>query len=183
MRALFLDRDGVLTRDSPDYIRTADALQVLDGVPEAIARACRAGWLCVVITNQSGIGRGLFTEQDLRGMNARLVQEIEQHGGHIERIYWCPHTPAEDCACRKPKPGLVLRAADELGITLAESWFVGDKASDILCGAAAGCRTVLVLSGQTRVFNPRTFGATPDAVGADMPAAVDFILQASERGA
>lgn len=176
-RAVFLDRDGVLNRDSPHFIKTPDELHLLPGVPEAVARLNAAGFAVIVITNQSGISRGLLTEATLEAIHARLRAEIEAASARLDAIYHCPHLPGEGCNCRKPAPGMVLRAAREHAIDLQHSFLVGDKPDDIACGAAAGCRTILVLSGQSQTCDPVRFPAAPDHVCTDLPAAVEWIMQ------
>jgi len=176
MKAVFLDRDGVLNRDSPDFIKSPEELRVLPGAPEAVARLNAAGFAAIVITNQSGISRGLLTESDLAAIHARLRTKMEAAGARLAAIYYCPHLPGSGCGCRKPAPGMVLRAAREHGIDLAQSYLVGDKPEDIACGAAAGCRTVLVLSGQTPACDPARFPVAPDCVCPDLSAAADWII-------
>jgi D-glycero-D-manno-heptose 1,7-bisphosphate phosphatase len=175
-RAVFLDRDGVLNRDSDDFIKTADELELLPGVPEAVARLNQAGFVTVVVTNQSGIGRGLFQAGRLTEIHDKLTREIGAAGGQISGIYHCPHRPDDGCDCRKPALGMVLQAAREHDLDPSGSFFVGDKLDDIVCGQAAGCRTVLVLSGKTRAYDPERINVLPDHVAPDLPTAVDWIL-------
>ncbi|HXG24875.1 MAG TPA: D-glycero-beta-D-manno-heptose 1,7-bisphosphate 7-phosphatase [Chthonomonadales bacterium] len=175
-QAVFLDRDGVLNHDSPDFIQTPEELHVLPGAPEAVARFVRAGFLAIVVTNQSGISRGLLSEESLAAIHAKLRAIFAAAGGGLAAIYYCPHLPGEGCACRKPAPGMLLQAAKEHQIDLSQSWLVGDKPEDIACGAAAGCRTILVLTGQTRRYNPMRFPAAPTHICEDLSAAADFIL-------
>lgn len=171
--AVFLDRDGVLNRDSEDFIKTPDELELLPGVPEAVARLSEAGYLLVVITNQSGIGRGLFEESALEGLHSKLRTEL---GVELTGIYYCPHAPEAGCDCRKPSPGMLHRAAAEHGIDLERSYVVGDRPSDIACGLTAGCKTVLVLTGKTVNYDFNTFRPAPDYIAADLREAVDWIL-------
>ena len=144
--AVFLDRDGVLNRER-GFVHNAEELEILDGVPEACDRLAELGFVRVVVTNQSGVARSLFSESDLAETHAKLRTHC-----NVDAIYYCPHHPEEgeppyrcDCECRKPKPGMLLRAADELGIDLANSWLVGDAPRDLEAGALAGCRTIAVL--------------------------------------
>lgn len=175
-RAVFLDRDGVLNRDSDDFIKSAGELELLPGAAEVVAALNRAGFVTVVVTNQSGIGRGLFAAERLGEIHAKLIREIEAAGGRISGVYHCPHRPDEGCDCRKPALGMVLQAAREHDLDPSQSFFVGDKPDDIVCGQAAGCRTVLVLSGKTAVFDPTRFTTPPDHVAADLASAADWIL-------
>ncbi len=176
MRAVFLDRDGVLNRDSADFIKTPDELHLLPGIPEAVARLNAAGFAAIVISNQSGLLRGLVTRENLEAIHARLRSILESAGASLTAIYYCPHLPTDGCACRKPAPGLVLQAAREHDVDLANSYFVGDREGDVACGAATGCRTVLVLSGRTCAEEAAQFTIAPDHICADLPAAVSWIV-------
>lgn len=148
-------------------------------MPEAVARLNRAGFLAIVITNQSGIARGLVTEEDLAAMHVKLRAAVEAAGGSIAGIYYCPHMPDERCKCRKPAPGLLLQAAADLGIDPRQSWLVGDRPDDIACGHAAGCTTILTLTGMSPGYNPGDFAKPPDYATHDLSDAVGVIL--SER--
>jgi histidinol-phosphate phosphatase family protein len=174
--AVFLDRDGVLNRDSDDFIKTPDELELLPGAAEAVARLNAAGFLCVVITNQSGIARGLFAEDALIGLHAKLRAELAAGGGTLDAIYYCPHGPDDGCDCRKPATGMLLRAATDHGIDLAASWVVGDRPGDITCGAAVGARTILVLTGKLSAYDPARFASQPDFVCANVLAAAQLII-------
>lgn len=174
--AVLLDRDGVLNRDSDDFIKSPEELLLLPGAAEAVARLNQAGYTTPVITNQSGVGRGLFAVDVLDEIHAKLRQEIEAAGGRVEQIYACPHRPDEGCDCRKPKPSMILQAERELGLDLSRSWYVGDKKEDVLCGHAAGVRTILVLSGKTAAYDPTLFLVAPDFVASDLREAADWIL-------
>lgn len=150
-RAIFLDRDGTIVEDM-GYARSADQMKLLPGAAEAIREFRRRGYLVVLITNQSGIGRGYFVESALESMHRRIQEDLAAHGTALDAIHFCPHLPAdhpdcpEACDCRKPQPGMLLRAAQELGIDLSMSFMVGDKPSDVNAGKAAGCRTGIVVS-------------------------------------
>jgi len=150
-RAIFLDRDGTIVVDV-GYARSADQMKMLPGAGEAIREFRRRGYLVVLITNQSGIGRGYFTEHDLEAMHDKIQADLAAHGTAVDAIYFCPHRPAEHsdcrepCDCRKPRPGMLLRAAQELDIDLSKSFMVGDKPSDVNAGKAAGCRTGIIVS-------------------------------------
>ncbi|MGB9734576.1 MAG: D-glycero-beta-D-manno-heptose 1,7-bisphosphate 7-phosphatase [Conexivisphaera sp.] len=169
--AVFLDRDGVICYDV-HYMRSPDQFELMPGVAEGIRRLNGAGFLVVVATNQSGIRRGYFTEEDLARIHARMLEELGRRGARIDAIYYCPCLPEEDCECRKPRPGMLLRAAEELGIDLGRSYMVGDKALDVEAGRAAGCTTVLVGD------DP---GAEPDYAVGDFAGAVDAVLSDAAR--
>lgn len=177
-RALFLDRDGVLTAETGEYITRPSALQILPGVAEAAARLTAAGWLLIVVTNQAGVGRGILTKPDLEAIHARLIAEIQSAGGVLTAIYACTHHPDADCDCRKPLPGLLLQAAAEHDLDLSASYMIGDSPRDIAAGHAAGCHTLLVLTGHTASYDPVAFPLPhPEAVFPDLSAATDWLLK------
>lgn len=178
-RAVFLDRDGVLNVER-SYITTPEELELLPGAARAVAELNAAGWPTVVFTNQSGVGRGYLTLATLETIHAKLKAEVEAGGGKIRAIYACPHGPDSDCDCRKPKTGLLRQAAQELGLDLAACFVVGDSLRDIEAGRAAGCRTILVLSGHTRAYDPETMSAPhPDHVFPDLAAAAKWICESA----
>lgn len=147
--AVFLDKDGTLVENVPFNVDVA-RIRLVPGAGDALRRLAAAGWRLVVVTNQSGIARGLFGEEDLAPVRAHLAAEAGAHGAALDGFYYCPHLPegqgdyAIACDCRKPAPGLLRRAARELSIDLAASWLVGDTWMDVGAGRAAGCRTILV---------------------------------------
>ncbi len=146
-RAVFLDRDGTIIYDR-GYLRDPEQVQLLPGAGEALSRLRKEGFYLVLVSNQSGIGRGLMTSEDLKQVHRRLVTLLAKHSVRLDGVYYCPHAPWEGCICRKPAPGMLLRAADELGINLTGSFMVGDKSEDIEAGKRAGCRTILIGTGQ-----------------------------------
>jgi D-glycero-D-manno-heptose 1,7-bisphosphate phosphatase len=141
---VLIDRDGVINRDSDEYIKSVDEWQPLPGSLEAMTRLRAAGFRLAVVTNQSGVGRGLFTEATLRAIHGAMQAAVKAAGGEIAGVFYCPHRPDEACWCRKPNPGLLEQAADALGFDLAGVPFIGDKASDIEAARAAGARPILV---------------------------------------
>jgi len=143
-RLIVLDRDGVINADSDDYVKSPDEWRPLPGSLDAIARLTRAGFDVVVATNQSGIGRGLFSAETLDAIHARMHEAVAAAGGEIKAIYVCPHRPEDDCACRKPRPGLLERISQDFGRTLDGVPFVGDKLADVEAAVAAGARPVFV---------------------------------------
>jgi D-glycero-D-manno-heptose 1,7-bisphosphate phosphatase len=149
-RAVFLDRDGTLVHPRHYPARPAD-LELYHGIGPGLRRLQRAGFRLIVITNQSGIARGMFTEQDLEVMHAHLRRELARSGVRLDAIYHCPHHPAGlipelsfRCECRKPEAGMLLRAAEELAIDCSRSWLIGDILDDVQAGHSVRCRTVLV---------------------------------------
>jgi D-glycero-D-manno-heptose 1,7-bisphosphate phosphatase len=184
-QALFLDRDGTLVH-ARHYPRRPEELLLYDGIGAALAPLQQAGMRLVVITNQAGLARGLFGAADLDRMHAHLATELGRDGVRIDGIYHCPHHPegvvpelAVACDCRKPAPGMLLRAAAELDIDLRRSWFIGDILDDVEAGNRAGCRTVLVDLGTEPP--PATPLRTPHAVGRSTVHAL-AIVAAAELG-
>lgn len=174
--AIFLDRDGVLNKEAGEHIKRTSDLHLLPGAMDAVARLTRAGCKVFIFTNQSGVGRGYMTLEDLDAIHAYLRSKVEEVGGRIAGIYACTHHPEAGCDCRKPKPGLLRLAAKEYDVDLSASYAIGDSARDIAAAAAAGCRTVLVLSGHTTEYQPSGFSPAPDHVFADLHAFVDWLL-------
>lgn len=147
MALLILDRDGVINEDSVDYIRSPGDWQPIPGSIEAIAAVSRAGFQIAVATNQSALGRGYLSLEDLEAIHAMLCQAVEEEGGRIAGIFYCPHLPNAGCNCRKPATGLLEAIARELGEPLQGAWFIGDSLRDLQAGEAAGCQPVLVKTG------------------------------------
>lgn len=148
MQLIILDRDGVINENSPDYIKSPEEWVPIPGSLEAIARLCRAEYRIVIVTNQSGIGRGLFTIDTLNRIHTRMLEHIRQKGGEIDAIMICPHAPGDNCECRKPKPGMFLELARRLKINLNQVPAVGDSLRDIEAAQAADASPVLVRTGQ-----------------------------------
>jgi D-glycero-D-manno-heptose 1,7-bisphosphate phosphatase len=147
--AVFLDRDGVLIENRSDYVRDWSQVSIFPDTPTALSRLHDAGYKIIIITNQSAVGRGIISLESAEEINRRLVGHIQRIGGHIDAIFMCPHRPEDACDCRKPKPGLLLRAAGELSLDLRRSWLVGDAWSDLLAGTAANIhRGILVKTGR-----------------------------------
>ena len=146
--AIFLDRDGVINRNRPDHVKTWAEFEFLPGVLPALRRLALLEWPVVVISNQAIVGRGLVSRQTLDVINARMVRTVQSVGGRIDRVFCCPHRPEDKCRCRKPEPGLLLQAANQMKLELSHSFFVGDAESDVMAAKAAGCRPVLVKTGR-----------------------------------
>jgi len=177
---VFLDRDGTLVRDS-GYTHKLTDYELLPGVREGLLRMSRAGFALAVVTNQSGIGRGYYGEADLQAFQAHLFADLERSGIRFECTLFCPHLPDAGCPCRKPAPGLLWRAREELGAELGASWVVGDRASDVELARRAGCRGAVLLG--SPALPHRELGET--GVVRDLKEAADFILSqsAGPRGA
>lgn len=185
--AIFLDRDGVIVEDV-DAILHPEELVLTPSAAEAVKRAGASGRAVVVVTNQPVIARGLVDEDGVRAVHDALDTMLRARGARVDAFYFCPHHPSATleryriaCDCRKPRPGLLTRAASDLGLDLAASVMVGDRLSDVTAGARAGCKTVLVTSGKhlaAPIESPDASDATPDFIASDIGAAVDWALTA-----
>jgi D-glycero-D-manno-heptose 1,7-bisphosphate phosphatase len=184
--AIFLDRDGVIVEDVDALLRP-DQLALMPGAAEAVRRAEASGRAVVVVTNQPVVARGLVDEDGVRAVHEALDAMLRARGARVDAFYFCPHHPRATieryrvaCDCRKPRPGLLTRAASELGLDLGASVMVGDRLSDVTAGARAGCKTVLVTTGKhlaAPIESPDPADATPDFVAADVGAAMVWALR------
>lgn len=190
--AVFLDRDGTLMEEV-HYCADPALVRLFPGTAEALRRLVDNGFVCVIITNQSGIGRGLLSEAQYHAVQAELLRQLEASAAAIplsasprlplppssliQATYFCPDAPPTPSPRRKPEPGMVLEAACDLGLDLSRSWFVGDKAADIECGARAGTRTILVQTGYGAKEPGAANGVSPNFVAKDIVAAAALILQ------
>jgi histidinol-phosphate phosphatase family protein len=169
---VFVDRDGVINRNLDGGVRTWGEFEFLPGAVEGLARLSQHGHRVVVVSNQANIGRGYLTQAQVNDIHRRMTDEVLAAGGTIEAVYYCAHRPEDHCDCRKPSPGLLLRAATELGFSPEEAYFVGDHTSDIEAAKAVGARPVLVLSGRgDSVVEP-----CPDFLTGDLNEAADLIV-------
>lgn len=150
MSTIFLDRDGVINENRADYVKSWSEFRFLPGAKEAIVALTKAGHRILVCTNQACIARGILPLEAVEDIHARMIAELAQVGGSIEKVYFCPHGKDEGCFCRKPRPGMLLRARDELGIDMSDALFIGDSITDMRAGWAAGIPTLLVLTGLGR---------------------------------
>ena len=177
-KAVFLDRDGVINENRRDYVKSWDQFEFLPGALASLRRLANTPYAIVVLSNQSAINRGLVSWAEVNAINDRMLREIKQAGGRIDGVYVCPHCPDEACDCRKPKPGLLYQAADELGIDLASSYLVGDALCDMQAALTARCVPLLVLTGRGKEELVRAHDArVVDFVYfPDLLQAVDFIL-------
>lgn len=151
-RAVFLDRDGTINVEK-EYLYQVENFEFIPGAPEAIRLLNQSGVMVVVVTNQSGVARGYYTEDDVINLHRHISRELERSGAHVDVWLYCPHHPdgrgsyALPCNCRKPLPGMLQEAATRYGIDLENSIMIGDKLADIEAGQAAGCRSILVRTG------------------------------------
>jgi len=183
--AVFLDRDGVIVEEV-HYLRSPAQLRLLPGAAAAIRELNQRNLPVVVVTNQAGVARGYFEEARVGEVHAALSGMLAAEGARVDAYRYCPHHPTEgrppyrvDCACRKPRPGMLLSAAEAIGLELGACFLVGDKPLDIEAGARAGCRTVLVQTGYgAEAWRSWSQSFWPDHVAADLRAAVRFILRA-----
>jgi histidinol-phosphate phosphatase family protein len=167
--AVFVDRDGTIMHDA-DYCFHPKQVQIFPGVPETLGRLKAAGFKLIIITNQSGIGRGLITMEQYRAVEAKVLREVGQD--LIEATYFCPDVPGQNSSCRKPEPGMILQASQEHQIDLFSSFFVGDKEIDAECGRNAGVRTIRVQTG----FERDITDTVADWVAPDLVAAAKIIV-------
>jgi D-glycero-D-manno-heptose 1,7-bisphosphate phosphatase len=184
-RAVFIDRDGTISEEV-GYVNHPSRYRVFPYAAEAIKRLNEAGWLAVLVTNQAGVARGYFTEDVIGAVHTLLAQELERGGARLDAIYYCPHHPSVgeppyrfDCDCRKPRPGLIRRAAADLDIDLATSWMVGDRYGDTELARNAGTRAALVLSGYGRgewEYQRAAWRHQPDLVAENLLEAVEKII-------
>lgn len=185
-RAVFIDRDGTISQEV-GYVNHPSRYQVYAYSAEAIRLLNESGWLAILVTNQAGVARGYFTEALIGSVHEILVNELEKGGAHLDAIYYCAHHPSVgeppyrlDCACRKPRPGLITRAAAEFDIDLSESWMVGDRYSDIELAHNAHVHAALVLSGYGRgewEYQHDAWQLEPDMVAEDLLDAVRKIIK------
>ncbi len=178
MRLVILDRDGVINEDSDDYIKSPAEWRPLPGSLEAIARLNRNGYRVVVATNQSGIARGLFDLPTLTAIHEKMHRALVEQGGLIEAVFFCPHGPDDECACRKPRPGLLLDIAERLQIRLAGVPAIGDSLRDVQAARAAGAFPILVRTGKGN----RTLASGSDELAgvpvfSDLAGAADALLR------
>lgn len=172
---VFFDRDGTLIVEK-NYLHDPDAIELIEGAGAAMRSLREAGFGIALITNQAGVGRGYYKISDVEAVHDRLREMLARDGATIDAIYFCPHAPAEDCVCRKPRPAMLETAAREHQIDLKASFIIGDNESDIDCGRNAGVKTILVRTGYGSSLE-REVGPRADFVAASVVDAADWILQ------
>lgn len=186
MKLVILDRDGVINKDSDDFVKTIDEWIPIDGSIDAIARLYEHGFTIAVATNQSGIGRGLITEDALEAMHEMLRDLVQEAGGEIATIAWCPHKPEDLCDCRKPQSGLFDQIAQTLGCDLEGAFVVGDSLRDLQAGMARGCLPVLVRTGkgektEQKIIEDESGEFEDVVVFDDLSAAADYLIAQTPR--
>lgn len=148
MRAIFLDRDGVICENRSDHVKSWNEFEFLPGAKDSLVALGRLDLPIIVITNQAIVDRGMVPACVVDDIHQRMVTEVEAHGGRIDRVVYCPHRPEDGCGCRKPEPGMLLQTAREMDIDLSRSYLVGDAATDLVAGRRVGCQLFLVLTGR-----------------------------------
>ncbi len=181
MKLALLDRDGVINHDSPEYIKSVAEWRPIDGSIAAITRLIKAGWRVCIVSNQSGIGRGLITIENLAAIHAELQTRLQANGAHVEGFFFCPHHPNARCRCRKPAPGLLRDIARRLNTDLKGAPFIGDTMKDILAAQAVGAAPMLVRTGlgEETIADPEFPAAVP--VFDNLAAAVAALLKQPDR--
>jgi len=171
-RAVFLDRDGVINVNRDDHVKSWDEFVWAPGALEGLRLLASLPVRAVIVTNQSVVGRSIITRAQLDDIHRRMLEAIGAEGGRIDGIYVCPHTPWDGCSCRKPKPGLLLQAQEELGLDTARSFMIGDRAPDVEAGRAVGACTILI--GRAGIPTPE--GPEPDHIATSLLGAVEWLL-------
>ncbi len=180
-KLIILGRDGILNHYRDDHVKSPDEWLPIDGALEAVSRLNHAGWHTVVATNQAGIGRGMIDMASINAVHAEMNRKLLAQGGRLDAVFFCPHTPEEQCACRKPLPGMMLDIGRRYGVDLAHVPMVGDTVRDIQAAVAAGCEPHLVLSGRASALSEDALqqvlaAATRTQVHADLAAFAEFLL-------
>jgi len=178
-RTVFLDRDGVINKQPAphDYVKNWNEFQWLPKTKETIKGLNKAGFLVIVVSNQRGVVRGMMKMENVEEIHQKMNQELQELGGKIDAFYFCPHNYSDHCQCRKPKIGMLLKAADDFNIDLKKAIVIGDSKKDIQMGKKASCVTILVLSGETRrKKETKGWSVKPDWIAQDLPEAVEMVL-------
>jgi len=176
MKFIVLDRDGVINKDSDQFIKSPDEWEAIPGSLEAIAKLNQAGWRVVVASNQSGVGRGLFGMDMLNAINGRMNEALAQSGGRLDAIFFCPHAADSTCDCRKPKPGLLEQIQERFSVDLTGAPIVGDSLRDLQAGIAVGCKPFLVLTGKGEKTRDDPDLPPDTQIFPDLAAVVDSLL-------
>lgn len=183
MKAVFLDRDGVINKYPGDklYVTSVKKFSFLPGAKKAIAQLSKAGFKIFIASNQAGIGRGIYKRRTLEAITRKMLTEIERAEGRIDKVYYCLHRKDAGCSCRKPRPGLLKKAAKEFKFSLRNSYFIGDSIRDVLTARAAGCKSVLVLCGKEKLANKKNWETAPDFVFKNLKTAASFLTSNQGR--
>ncbi len=183
MKLILLDRDGVINEDSDEFIKSAEEWVPIPGSLDAIASLTHAGYTNVVVTNQSGLAQGLFDISELHAIHNKMHEHVNKAGGRIDVVMYCPHAAGDDCACRKPKPGMLHSVSERLNTELTNVYMVGDSLRDLQAAMAVGATPVLVLTGKGKDTLDNNAGLDERvAVYDDLAAFTDYLLE-QEKGA
>ncbi|MDD5129572.1 MAG: HAD family hydrolase [Candidatus Omnitrophica bacterium] len=179
MKVVFLDRDGVINKYPGDklYVTSLAKFRFLSKAKKAIALLSKAGCRVFVASNQAGVGKGTYSQKTLDLITANMLKSIAAEGGLIQQVYYCTHRKEASCSCRKPKPGLLKKAADKFGFNLKTAYFIGDTIRDVATARAAGCKSILVLTGKEKLVNQKNWEIKPDFVFKDLLAAAKFLTK------
>jgi histidinol-phosphate phosphatase family protein len=175
-KVVLLDRDGVINYDRPDYVLSVAQFRMIHGTEHAIRLLTEYDYRVHIVSNQSAVGRGLMTAEQLDEITRHMLGRIEKAGGRIESITYCTHTPEDDCACRKPKTGMIDALVEKYGFDPARAWLVGDAPSDVAAGNAVGCRTILIARELPASKFHMASLSVPDFVTTDLHTAVTSII-------
>lgn len=178
-KAVFIDRDGVICRNRDDYVKNWREFTFLPGARRALADLAQRDWPIIIVTNQSVINRHIIAREIVEEIHRRMLEAIEAAGGRVDRVLYCPHRPDEGCDCRKPQPGMLLKAAEEFQLNLSQSYLIGDAETDMQAARAVGCKRFLVLTGRGRrqVLNCWLHGERGFSLARNLEAASHTILQ------
>ncbi len=175
IKAIFSDRDGVINSDRPDYVKSVSELNIYPFFPSAVKDFNGLGFSVFVISNQQGVGKGIYTMEDVRGIEAEIRKAAESAGGVITDFRYCTHLEKEKCACRKPRAGMILDLAAKYDIDLTKSFVIGDSVRDVGAAKEAGVRSILVLSGSTTAEKAEKMTPKPDFIAKDIKDAVSLV--------
>ncbi|HNW39742.1 MAG TPA: HAD-IIIA family hydrolase [Candidatus Omnitrophota bacterium] len=179
MKIIFLDRDGVINKYPGDrlYVTSLKKFRFLPRAKKAIVLLSNAGFKIFVASNQAGIGKGIYAQKTLDLITAKMLKDIENAGGRLSKVYYCTHRKEAHCPCRKPKPGLLKKAAREFKFSLKSAYFAGDTMRDVATAKAAGCKSILVLTGKEKLSDQGNWQLEPDFVFSDLLAAAKFLTK------
>ncbi|MBI2164994.1 MAG: HAD family hydrolase [Chloroflexi bacterium] len=182
LRAVLLDRDGVICENRQDYVKTWEEFQWIPGAKEAIRSLRDLGYIVIVVSNQSAVGRGIITETKLAEIHRNMVEEIREAGGDVAAIYCCTHAPVDGCGCRKPAPGLLRQALREFPLAVEKSWLISDTADDVSMGTEAGLKCILVLTSRGTLEAEKVKGRYHDVpIAQNLQQAVRWMEKAALR--
>ena len=179
MKAIFLDRDGVINKYPGDklYVTSLKKFRFLPNAKRAISKLYKNGFKLFVVSNQAGVGRRIYSQKTLDAITEKMLVEVEKVGGRIERVYYCTHPKEENCSCRKPKTGLIEKAREKYPINIRRSFFIGDTVRDVKTAKSAGCKSIMVLSGKEKLKNRKNWEIEPDFIFKGLLEAANFIIR------